>query len=77
MMFVPHRKQTYGPHGLLGEYLYFLYVDVRTSQEAHLMTATISYGDSFTFYVDDVLQKLTLNFVDKWRSLSRYSSLAD
>jgi hypothetical protein len=22
-------------------------------------------------------QKLTLNFVDKWRSLSRYSSLAD
>jgi hypothetical protein len=29
------------------------------------------------YYLPLYPQKLTLNFVDKWRSLSRYSSLAD
>jgi hypothetical protein len=57
MMFVPHRKHTYGPTRLVTETaLLYLYVDnVRTSQEIHLWVSTACYGDSTTFlYVDDV-----------------------
>jgi hypothetical protein len=40
MVFVPHRRHTYG---LLRELLFFLYVDdVSTSQETHLWTVTVS-----------------------------------
>jgi hypothetical protein len=35
-------------HGLLRGELYFLYVDVRTSQETYLWASAACYGDSFT-----------------------------
>jgi hypothetical protein len=56
MMFVPHRKHTYGPPRLDGNGLNFLYVDdVLTSQETHLLSSTAGYGDGFTsLYLDDV-----------------------
>jgi hypothetical protein len=51
-MFVPYRKQTYGPprpvtrtaQGVLRGQLYFLYTDdVRTSQETHLRASATCY----------------------------------
>jgi hypothetical protein len=38
-------------HGLLSGYIYSLYVDVRTSQEIHLLASTACYGVALLFYV--------------------------
>jgi hypothetical protein len=43
------------------------------SYETSVLTRATRRNISTPFYP----QKLALNFVDKWRSLSRYSSLAD
>jgi hypothetical protein len=44
-----------GPQVCYGDSFFFLYVNVRTSQETHLWTSTACYGDSGTFlYVYDV-----------------------
>jgi hypothetical protein len=53
LIFVPHRKRTYGPPQLVtGITLLFLYVyDGRTSQETHVRASTACYGDNFTFSI--------------------------
>jgi hypothetical protein len=57
MMFVLHRKHTYGPpRYVTGAAFLFLYVDdICTSQEIHLRPATACYRESFAFlWVDKV-----------------------
>jgi hypothetical protein len=56
MMFIPHRKHTYGPpQPVMKIVLLFYVVDDRTSQELHLWASTTCYWDGFTIlYVDDI-----------------------
>jgi hypothetical protein len=51
MMFVPHRKHTYGlPRSVTGIVLLSAYVNnVHTSQEAHMSVSTACYVERFTF----------------------------
>jgi hypothetical protein len=52
MVFVLHRKHTYGPKRPLTEIVLFLYVhDIRTSQETCLWTSTACYGVNITLYI--------------------------
>jgi hypothetical protein len=53
VMFVPHRKNTYGtPRPGTRIALFFIYMcDVRNSQEANIRTTTACYRDIFTFYM--------------------------
>jgi hypothetical protein len=71
MIFVPHRKHTYGPpRPITGIALFFYVDDVRTSQEAHLWTSTACYGDSvIILYVDNVL---TSQEAHLWTSTACY-----
>jgi hypothetical protein len=44
MMFVPHRKHTYGPSGPVARIASFLYVDdILISQETNLWVSTAYY----------------------------------
>jgi hypothetical protein len=53
IIFVPLSKHNYQPaQSVTAIALIFLYVDdVRTSQETHLCSSTVCFGESFTFYM--------------------------